>query len=326
MANFIPRQLSEAEIEELQNEFTVKEADIEQAEQMFKEMDDYFRNADIKTDKDFSLSYFRWYTDLSWKFLQSRDYDFVVNVAVARQIPPAILLGFDVWQDLIWYLALRAELKSDMESLYGRIREAFVKSEAIIGIWQGSDYKVSDLVKEMQMLERLGNDSIEEAEFRNKSLQIYMPENNATLQKYIMVDPSDGLASLISIVSFFLGVEPVNIWYVVDNYTHPEIVGEASPSAKPVVVAAPKPAPVKPTPQPQAVQPKKEEVKPISPPAVPARPTPAQIKSQIEKEFSAEDVEGIMGKLNELAEKNNDPKIADMYYFDEKTARFLWNQ
>lgn len=310
----------------MQIEYFGKEADVDKLELMFKEMDNFFRNGNINADKEFAVSYFRWYTDLSWKFFQSRDYDFVINVAVARQIPLAILLGFDVWKDLLWYLALRAELKSDMESLYGRMREAFVKSEAVIGVWQGVDYKVKDLVTEAQMLERLGNDTIKEAEFRNKLSQIYLPANNSTMKKYIMVDTDDGISFLIGIVNFFLGVEPANIWYVVDDYTHPEIVSEASPAAKPAVVAAPKLAPVKPAPQPQAVPPKNEEAKPIPPPAPVAtsKPTFAQIKSQIEKEFFAEDVEGIMGKLNELADKNNDPKIAEMYYFDETTGAFLW--
>ena len=87
------------------------------------------------------------------------------------------------------------------------------------------------------------------------------------------------------------------------------------------------------------------ESKLVVPPTIRPKPTPAQtpvvepqgqlatgqVKSQIESQFKKDadgnfiDIEGVMAKLNELAEKYNDPKIAEMYYFDEKENKFKWN-
>jgi hypothetical protein len=61
------------------------------------------------------------------------------------------------------------------------------------------------------------------------------------------------------------------------------------------------------------------------------RPTTAQIKSEIESQFKKddkgnfEDIETVLAMLSTLSEKYNDPKIADMMYFDEKENKFKWN-
>lgn len=326
MVNFTPKKLSTAEADLMEEEYRKIENDPEQLEEVWRQMNSFFSANSAREDKIYYQDYFRWYTELSWRFLQTRDHDFVVNVAVARQIPMAILLGFDVWQELIWYLAFRAELKSDMESLYGKTREAFIKSEAVIGAWQGVNYKVSDLVSEVQMLDRLGDDSIKEAEFLSKLLQVYMPENDLFLQKYLAVDPDSAVKNLISLANFFLGTRLENIWYIVDLYLHPEL----TPSTEEESAIASSPADQKPATPPQPAPPN-QEPKLVVPPTIRPTPSPAQVKSQIESQFKKDvegnftDIEGVMAKLNELAEKNNDPKIAEMIYYDETENKFKWS-
>jgi len=334
MVNFTPKKLSASEADLMEEEYRKIESNPEQLEEVWKQMNSFFAASSVEEDKIYCQDYFRWYTELSWRFLQTRDHDFIVGTAVARQIPMAILLGFDVWKELVWYLFFRAELKLDMESLYGRVREAFMKSEAVIGVWQRTDYKVSDLVNEVQMLDRIGNDSIKEAELRNKLLQIYVPENDLALQKYTAVDADEAVKSLISLVNFFLGTAVENIWYIVDLYTHPDvsILTEEENATTPVttipLVATPQPIPSKL--EPKIETSKKEEVKPVLP-ATPAKPIPTQIKFQIESQFKKDaegnfsDIEGVMASLSELAEKYNDPTIAEMMYYDETENKFKWN-
>ena len=57
---------------------------------------------------------------------------------------------------------------------------------------------------------------------------------------------------------------------------------------------------------------------------------PFGIKSQIESEFKKdsegnfENIEAVMRKLEEFTEMYNDPKIADMIYYDEEDSKFKW--
>ena len=54
------------------------------------------------------------------------------------------------------------------------------------------------------------------------------------------------------------------------------------------------------------------------------------IRLQIEKQFKASNgqfdhVEEVVAELEMLAKKYNDPIVSDLYYFDEKRGRFLWD-
>ncbi|MBU1613170.1 hypothetical protein KKC87_01930 [Patescibacteria group bacterium] len=62
------------------------------------------------------------------------------------------------------------------------------------------------------------------------------------------------------------------------------------------------------------------------------KPTVRQIKDDIEETFTTNssgeflDIDGILLKLDELAKKFNDPKIAELYYFDEQQGKFVWKE
>jgi len=104
-----------------------------------------------------------------------------------------------------------------------------------------------------------------------------------------------------------------------------EIEESKKQEEKPITPAAPvakaepeKPVIVKQTPQ----------EKPVVEPQ--ARLSTAQIKSQIESEFKKDidgnfiNIEGVMRKLEEFTEMYNDPKIADLIYYDEEDDKFKW--
>jgi hypothetical protein len=56
-----------------------------------------------------------------------------------------------------------------------------------------------------------------------------------------------------------------------------------------------------------------------------------KIKSQIESQFPKntngefENIEAVLSRLEELAAQYNDPRIAEMMYFDEQAGMFKWN-
>ena len=316
--------LTAAQIDLKENEF--KNFNIVDKELVWEKMGALFKE-NPKLDADYRLSYFLWYTDFTWKMFNNREHDLVVSMCLARQIPMAILLDFDVWRNIMWYLGLRTIERPDMESLYIRMKNAFLESEAYVGKWNGEAVTVKDLVKEIVAM-NTRNDSMEQAEFKSKLLQVLFPQNDSIFEKYISTEQDLAVERFIDLTHFFLGVDKDHIWYVVETFLHPEkyenvVLGEvptpSAPAEQPPVSAVPTP---KPTPTPQLA--------PVAKPAAPVKPDPQQIKSQIESQFKKdaegnfEDIEGVMAKLNELAEKNNDSKIAEMIYFDESSGKFLW--
>ncbi|MBD3311671.1 MAG: hypothetical protein GF349_04255 [Candidatus Magasanikbacteria bacterium] len=60
--------------------------------------------------------------------------------------------------------------------------------------------------------------------------------------------------------------------------------------------------------------------------------TPTEIKNAINSRFSKDksgnysNIEGVLMFLGNLAEEYNDPSIAELYYFDENSGGFKWNQ
>ena len=72
--------------------------------------------------------------------------------------------------------------------------------------------------------------------------------------------------------------------------------------------------------QPQTLQPLEQEI------------TNEEIQALIDSEFKKdetgqyEDIEGVFGKLDELATEYNDESIRELLYFDENTGGFVWKQ
>ncbi len=108
-----------------------------------------------------------------------------------------------------------------------------------------------------------------------------------------------------------------------------EVEASKKEEAKPV---APAPVPVVPIVKIEPVKPVVVKPAPQETPAAEpqVRLTAGQIKSQIESEFKKDldgnfiNIEGVMRKLEEFTEMYNDPKIADMIYYDEEDDKFKW--
>ena len=302
-----------------------------QREEVWEELDKYFRSQGI-SNRDLFYSYWRWYVALSWAYFMSREKVFLSDAAFSRQIPMAILLDYDVWENLISYLQIKTLDRQDMEALYSRIRDNFINSEAVLGKNEEKDYTVANLVQETRVLNARGNDTIAEAEFRNKIIKIMFPKEDELFDKYIFVDQDTAVDRLFYLTQFFLGMEPENIWYFEETYWHPEKY-EKAPVVAPVPVAPVTAALAKP----ETTQSSKQSPpKPASVPAKPAEVKKSQpmdlikvrqtIDFQFKKDSSGqyEDIAGVLDMLNELAKQNNNPKISEMLYFDEQAGAFKW--
>ncbi len=330
---FEQKKLMDSEIEQKEVEFGDILVDLEKAAILWKEMRDFFANNSID---DYRFTYWRWFVELTWYRLNVVSKEDIVEV-IADQVSSALLQNYNVQEEIMRYLGLRVVDEAEMQGLYFKIQKAFLESDAVVGIWKGNSVTVAELEKEIKAVSKR-NDSLEQAEFESKLKQVMFP-NDPLVNKYTTADPDEAVRRFIDLVVFFQTFTQEDIWYVVDAFLNPEkyqniAPGEALSSAAPAAptALAPKLAPaVQPSSQPATAPKPVAPPQPVVKPTVPTKPTPTQIKSQIEFQFKKEaegnfvDIEGVMAKLGELAEKNNDPKIAEMMYFDEKENKFVWN-
>ncbi|MCF6276255.1 MAG: hypothetical protein L3J07_00205 [Candidatus Magasanikbacteria bacterium] len=269
-------QLTVDQVVEKEKEFQLMIADPKKAEETWKELHEFFKNATFSDVQKHWETYWRWYTELTWKRLNALPEDAVVNVAVALQIPMALMLNYDVWERLMWYLGLRTYEEKELASLYVKIRDAFMNSRAFLGKSNGKDYVVRDFVEKVKILERKDEDSIETAEFYDK-IRTIIKEQSCIVNKYIEVDINDFIKSLRSLVAFFLGVKPENAPSVVEIFMYPELIEAAEKTEEYLKNLEEE--------KEEVLEPKKEEV--VETPFVEEKP--AEIIEELKEELAVEE-------------------------------------
>ena len=327
------KNLIDTELEQEDYRFNLKISNAELADDAWQELNSFFeKNPDSK--EQYRYSYWRWFVILSWqKALSSSETTFLR--LIGDQAPIAVLVNIDVMDLMIRYLAQNYYYREDIGGYFLKLQSAFLQSEAVVGVWHKKNVTVSELVKEIGSIYK-SKDSLAIADFESRLRQIMFPGDEIS-KKYLTADSEQAKERFLDLVSFFQTFTEENIWFVIDAFLNPEkyqnVAPGGAPTATPVSVVTPKATTVKSVSQPSVASPKKEEFKPIAPPVpiTSSQPTPQQIKSQIDKEFSAEDaegnfvdIEGVYKKLGELAEKYNDLAINDLIYYDEGSGKFLW--
>jgi hypothetical protein len=334
---FDQKKLSPEEIKVKDFEFQNIIIDIKSSDLLLKDFKAYFSVSSPNQREVFKFTYWRWYVELTWRNFNGLVKEDLATV-FSQQVPMAILNSYNVLDTLIWYLSFRAIDQQEMEILYSRVKKEFFESAEILGKWKGKDVVVKDLVSELVLLEKRNPSSMEEAEFVSKLKQIMFPKDS---MPYILVNPDKGVDVFLETVEFFEKVDKEKIWVMVDMFLYPEKY-ERSETDYSLSTSEPteemednkiEEESVSENEQTIIVESQKSLTAEQTPVVEPqARLTTGQVKSQIESEFKKdsegnfEDIEGVMGRLSELAEENNDPSIAEMIYFDEEGNKFKWKE
>lgn len=318
-------ELNNQEIEQKETEFQDFVSDIEKADSVFRELKVFFDSLSLdESIKKYGITYWRWYVWLTWDRLNSLSKEDLIKV-FANQVPAALALDFDVSKILIRYFIANTLFEGGTDSLYVKLKNAFQQSQAIVGVWKGKDVRVVELVKEIKLVSER-NDSLEQAEFESKVNQIMFP-NDPLIDEYVLVDFDEAVQRLIDLTVFFDQVDEGSIELVVNNFLNSLKFPDASLAEKESLSNnqnLEESGEIKEWAKEQEGKPELVETKIIK------ISTPQEIKLQIEKEFKKdregnfEDIDAVMRKLEEFVEKYNDPKIADLLYFDEEENRFKW--
>lgn len=323
--------LSATEIEINEKEF--RSFSIEEKEQVWETLHAFFKNASPNQDRAYWWSYFRWYTELSWRFLLNRDKDFVSSIAVPRQLVMAILLDIDVWKEFIWYMNSVPFNEGEMRSFYTTTRDNVFNSLSIVGNLKSETITLSHLVKDLRLANQENNTlkiagvqaNIEELLFSNNA------DSQMYVSKYATLDQDDAVSALTEMIHFLIGVDPSKIESVVQVIIHNEKInswedfqtnGELSPlPVSNTIVQSPSANNF-------FEKSTVSTIKKISTSKL-SRPSNTDIKKMVEAVFlpsAKQDYKGIVAMLNTLAEKYGDDHIRELYIFNEQTGTFEWNQ
>ncbi len=344
-------------LESLQQQKKLTPEELSKAEEEYRDLDPkgeaelwdglhyYFLRASVTADRVWWLSYFRWYTELTWRFLPQRSDEVVSAVAYARQLVMAVLLDFDPVTELIMYINEKPWDEEGVARFYTRVRDGVMKSSAIVGVSKGREITLADLFRELSLIKQ-ANDTLRMAEFITRLRDVLFPKTDTLLDEYVPMEAERGANVLTDVMLFFLEVVPESFYAVMQTSLHPEYYetgaaeGEsASPAEEAEADLSSEPAEES-IEGAESVAPAQSEEAGIDEsaatpnvseetPRAPSRPTNTELRAMVEALIPAdlppeEQAPRIVEMLSDLADRYHDETIRDVYYFDETTGRFEW--
>ncbi len=314
-----PQKLSAEQFKILEDEFRTLLSSQVDRDALFASLETFFHTSNTGQDYMWRHDYFRWYTEIFWRKINKASHDDFVDIAYGRQVPMAILLGFDVLSTLFFYLDDETIEIDAMQSFYTRVQNAFFNSSVIVGVWQGKQVTLKELCEEVKLANRPTATSLEWANLFSKTETMLLPKNDSIYDAVIGVNPEDAATKLMDVINFFLGVKPENIAYVVDAFMNPELEGKQRAPTQLVTAD---------TTEAEEDEPAEDET--VTDSGI--KLTHAQIKATLEADFPKDksgqfvDTEGVLNKLASYAEEYNDAMILDLYYYNEADGKFHWNE
>lgn len=256
---------------------------------------------------------YRLFSEISWTKLRGLPSDFVVETCFGKQLVMACILKFEPIDEVLWYLAVRFPDKADAIAEYARIRKAVFESDMIVGVYKNQPQTVKSIVDEIIRLNQMGNQSLEVAEYKAKLESIFFSElPDPGYIERLDIDKRDSVATFFSFIHFLIGVKPELIYGLVEENMRAdqEVVRSAAQIEREEV-------------------PESIEEKTIESPQVLRENYFVRIQKEIQEKMSGSsdiDETEIFAQLQKYALQYQDPRILDLYYFDEESGEFLWNE
>lgn len=224
------------------------------------------------------------------------------------------LQGKDLWEKIVNYVDIKGTDEEYVVDFYSNLKNRFLHSKEIISIDNGIVLTMNNLLEKTNSL-ITREDSLALAEFFLEVEQkIKIRLNEIDNQE---LTPKDVLLSIKSLLEFFMGTDENSIYSLLYGINNPNEL----------IFAAEK-----------LIQPSSSTIE--ENPVEEVEETSSQfkevdyksIKISIENAYNKDengdfvDLPGVLNKIMELANKYNDPKIKELYYFDENKNKFVWNE
>lgn len=314
-----PNKLTEQGIEEVEKKFDEFLLNPEDKE-IFLETISEKVQVDAKTQFEDLASYQRWYTFLVWPKLGGYKSDECIKI-FSNHFHVALLLGNDVWLDLLMFLTSPVYDLVERVELYEKIRQLLKNSKVIVARMGNKDYIFSDILEICK--DRIKNEGDTEGLKILLKPVIFCPEIEK-LDKYYVFDRDKILQNYIKFIKNILTVEKEGILKELDRQFHPEFAEMLKTVDEYRILLEEKNT------KKETEKSKTNKIMEKTETKIMNTPTYAEIKDKILQFFPKDeagdilDTEGVFEVLEKTADKYSDPKIKELYYYNEATGKFEW--
>lgn len=334
----INTNLSEAEISQADQYFLDSVyGDPELEQKIWSDLHEDFKNVTPQQEYDLQASYFRWYTELTWRRVESLSPEQFANIAIARQSLLALKLSYNVLNAIMWHLETNATSEEEMQNIYQNLRQQFKTSSAIVGKdAKRVQYTMKDFIDLVD--KKLFNDdnSITRAQESSHINEILFGLVDLHSED-LLFNPIKVRDQIEDLIGFFLGVDADHIWYVVRAYTHPEEKQQSELTPKNVSI---KKIPENPSPEKTVEIPVQRDtlldnsteslrntlewLKTFESPKLAWDALGQRVKEEV-TELDFDSANAIM-QLTFFLKQNGYASEPDIVYYDQGSNSFHWNQ
>lgn len=309
MESFSPKPLSQEELLRRRELFyTVYALDTEELFAVYTELDQFFSGPQgLNYRETYATSFWEWYVYSAWKLLTRFDREKVLWL-VQNQMVDAIRLGYHVQNRLLMFMSHGAFDPDQLKKFFTETKRTVSQSDLIVGQDGQKNVTLSDVYKELNSIND-AFDSLKYSEFKikiGKLLAAKVPEHD-----YAYIRPDSMLLNFLDFLHFLQAASEETIVAAVDAYTQPLLYEKIERG--------------------EFVLPADGTVPSLGEPVLLRPEKFLEVKDTLLKNFETDetgqfkDIEGVMDLLEKTAEVFGDPRIRDVYVFNENTGNFEWN-
>jgi hypothetical protein len=335
------KELNPTEQAQMHEEFRTYITYPARSREVFNVLHAYFSQQQFLSEliKKHFFSYWRWYvtTTWKWKLIETLPREEFLMI-FPKQCFAALILEERVEDELLYCLFLLAKDESDVQDMYASVRQVILSDALPVCM---SEETTLSLVEKINGLDR--EDNLTRAEVQ-LSIEQSIFSGTEDILPYEAADRAQIVASTINFFRFVQDVPSIiDIYeaylasFLEDHYDDIPGQEEVQNDSEKTEEKIPEPKEATEKKAPMNIKTKKEILPPKEEPAPPAQPekkAPSYraIRKQIESEFSflpdgqPENVEGVLGRLDALAQEYGDEKITELFYFNEASGRFEWDE
>lgn len=290
---FQVKQISKGEFSLLESQIRKDHVSVQNQIETWNCLHSYFKK-ELRDDQKFFFTYFRLYTELTWKLLNTLEREDLIDI-IGRQAVAAILLEIDVWNKIVWYLESRTINDEDIGNVFEQIKNQILNSGALVGYFQRKEIKIQDLVPEVKKLNEGRLSSLESAAILSKIRDLFVSLGKDQVEKYYSPDLDVVVDNFLGLMTFLLNVNSNAVKTAVDLIVRPEIFED----------------------QEEIEIEKKGSIL-------------IEVKKGIELKYgqnlnNLDSAPQILDELGKKALEVKDERIKDLFLFNEQTGKFEWN-
>lgn len=272
---------------------------------------DLFMGKDPEIFKKYCL-YWPLYVYASWFNLNEINRIYIYNI-IAGQIFGAFMSGVDVKDKILYYAQLEFLTETERKDFFVKFKKIILDPVFVWTKIDGKEVVFRDLIKEYgdQKIKKQALEKIEKIIVQEETAFKKIIERFAIEKKEI----GENIEKFLTMMN---EINDENFIEYCEKYTNPPIVVE-QPN-----IELSKEETIK-TIKNIEVPKEKTEIKTMNPPSY------TQIKEKILQFFPKDetgeiiDTEGVFEVLEKTADKYGDPKIKELYYYNEATEKFEWS-